>query len=211
MGEVTVGSDQNVWFTDFYGNRIGAISPAGDVRVYPLPDVDGGSQPAGITPGAFGELWVAARNANAIDRFTMGDGGITSFPIPTPASWPQGIARGSDGNIWFTETEVDAIGRLTPADGGITEFALPTQGAAPLGIVAAADGNLWFTELGTGNVGLITPGGAVTEFPQLPGSRRPTSTFCDHDPRGGGRVVHSDQRKQRPRLRQLPVARADLP
>jgi virginiamycin B lyase len=46
---ITAGPDGNLWFTEFTGNRIGRITPAGTVTEFPV--LTGKRGPEGITAG----------------------------------------------------------------------------------------------------------------------------------------------------------------
>ena len=158
---IAVGSDGNLWFTEFgvdFGNRIGRITTSGVITEFPIPTLV--SQPNGIAAGPDGNLWFTETGANQIGRITTA-GDITEFSIPSE-DWPSGIAAGPDGNLWFTEPADSKIGRITTA-GVVTEFSVPSSGTAR-NIAAGPGGDLWFTD-GAGNrIGRITPGGDITEF-----------------------------------------------
>ena len=158
---IAAGPDGNLWFTEFNGNTIGQITPAGEITRYPVPT--GGGNPDGIAAGPDGNLWFAEYGGDKIGRITSA-GQITEYPVPTANSDPSGIVTGPDGNLWFTEPGGDQIGRITPA-GQITEYPVPTPGSQPYRIVAGPDGNLWFTEPGADQIGRITPAGQITEYP----------------------------------------------
>jgi hypothetical protein len=49
---MTPGPDGNIWFTDFVGQRIGRITPAGAFTEFPVP-----GSPGGITAGPDGNIW----------------------------------------------------------------------------------------------------------------------------------------------------------
>jgi virginiamycin B lyase len=148
-----------VWFTEFAGNNIGRITPAGVITEFPLPTAD--SEPIGITTGPDGNLWIAEQRSK-IGRITPA-GVLTEFPV---VGSPQEIAVGPDGNLWFTATGFgDRIGRITPA-GVVTEFLVAAPASRFVeGIAAGPDGNVWFTELSGNRIGQITPAGVITEFP----------------------------------------------
>ena len=156
---IAAGSDGNLWFTEYYGNKIGRINPAtGAITEYP---VSGSSW--GITAGPDGNLWFIERSGNKIGRINPSGGVVTEFPIPTASSDPMDITAGPDGNLWFTERSGNNIGRITPG-GTITEYPLPTSASSPSGITSGPDGNLWFTEFNVDKIGQITPGGTITEY-----------------------------------------------
>src|SRR2546421_9401158 len=52
---ITRGPDGNLWFTEFFGNKIGRISTTGIITEYPIPTSS--SWPEGITAGPDGNLW----------------------------------------------------------------------------------------------------------------------------------------------------------
>ncbi len=176
--EITHGPDGNVWFTEIgdnlhapghghkiEGNKIGRITPQGQVTEFPVPTFD--SFPNHITTGPDGALWFTENTGNKIGRITT-SGAITEFPIPTPNSRSIGITAGLDGNLWFTEQIGQRIGRITP-QGLVTEFPLPNAGN-PVDITVGPDGAQWFTEVVGQRIGRIATDGSITEYPLPPGS-----------------------------------------
>ena len=164
---ITRGPDGNLWFTTD-GPNVGVITPAGAVRLFPLPNARANLND--ITLGADGNLWFTDATTNAIGRITPG-GAVTEFPVPTANGLPFGITSGPDGNLWFTEQFGNAIGRITPA-GVVTEYAIPNSSSNPLSITPGADGNLWFTENGRNEIGAFLLNSAafanskpINEFP----------------------------------------------
>jgi streptogramin lyase len=155
-----LGSDGNVWFTEFNADKIAKITPAGAVTEYPIPTAN--SQPSGIAAGPDGNLWFTETAANKIGKITPA-GVITEYPIPTATSGPEGITAGPDGKLWFTEFATDRIGRITTS-GAITTFKILAKNTGPLGITAGSDGNLWFTQDDSNQIGRITTSGTITEF-----------------------------------------------
>jgi streptogramin lyase len=149
---ITAGPDGNLWFTEFFGNKIGRITPGGTITEFPLAASSG---PSGIIAGPDGNLWFTEYSGGKIGRITPG-GTITEFPLPDAAGGPRGITAGPDGNLWFTEDGGNQIGRITP-NGTITEFPLPPV-VHPYGIAAGPDGNLWFTEFDGEKIGRIGAG-----------------------------------------------------
>jgi len=185
---ITSGPDGSLWFTEYDGNKIGRITPAGVITEFPLPVAR--SFPSGITTGPDGDLWfVESRcvqcengsalpgNVEVIGRITTA-GVITEFTTPSN-SWFDGplsigIVTGLDGNVWFTEPGFDStkfdsgdkIGMITPA-GVITELHVPTQRSEPLSITNGPDGALWFVEramngAGENHIGKIAIDAAAT-------------------------------------------------
>ena len=162
---IVAGPDGNLWFTEYRGNKIGRITPTGQIDEFAVPTGGAGpygAGPHGIAPGPDGNLWFTERLGTKIGRITT-DGVITEFPIPSADSYPTGITAGPDGNLWFVESGSNKIGRITPT-GVVTEFPTINPDANPQNICLGPDGNLWFTEAAGNRIGRITPGGVMTEF-----------------------------------------------
>ncbi len=158
---IVVGSDNNLWFTENSGNKIGRITTAGAFTEFPITTPQ--SFPIGIAAGSDGNLWFVESTTDKVGRITTA-GVITEFPLRA-GSVPIDITSGPDGNLWFTAPGGNYIGRITPA-GAVTEFAIPTVGSAAYGITTGPDGNLWFVEVAddANKVGRLTPTGTFTEF-----------------------------------------------
>lgn len=191
---IVAGPDGALWFTESVGNRIGRITPSGQVREYMLPsatDVQCGQLcPGDITVGPDGALWFVntqLAGVPGIGRITTGGAvSLYSFPArlvpgysgPVVRQVPTAITAGRDGNLWFAEDRGPGLGRVTPA-GQITEFEVPglLQTAATVRALAAGpDGAVWFTlaqsagELNPsvstrpGQLGRVAADGSVTLF-----------------------------------------------
>ena len=160
LDAITLGSDNNLWFTEENVNKIGRITPGGVITEFSIPTANSGA--LGIYWPRW-NLWFTESVGNKVGAITPG-GNITEFPIPTAGSDTERIASGPDGNLWFTEGSGNKIGRITPS-GIITEFPLNGANRGLGGITSGSDGNLWFTEFNTNQIGRITPSGTITEFP----------------------------------------------
>jgi virginiamycin B lyase len=159
---IALGSDGNLWVTEYAGDQIARVTPAGAVTEFPIPSQQ--SAPAGIVAGSDGNLWFIEQNGNNVGRMTT-TGAVTEYPIPSGNSGPTLIAAGPDGALWFVEQLGNKIGRITTS-GNFAEFPIPTGGAFPQDIVAGSDGALWFTEFDANKIGRISASnGAITEFP----------------------------------------------
>jgi len=108
--DITLGPDGNLWFTEYAGNKIGRITPAGKITEYPLPNPNSG--PAHITTGPDGHLWFTESLGNRIGRIAVAGQPIEEFTLPSPGSAPEGITAGPADTIWFTEVGGNRIGRL---------------------------------------------------------------------------------------------------
>jgi virginiamycin B lyase len=183
---IALGSDGNLWFTEFSADKIGRITPTGTVTEFALP---AGSNPLGITSMTAGRLFFTENGTGKIGSIDPSNANpgttiMESQVVPSGAgAGVNGIAVGSDGNIWFTETSASMIGTVSPvnlATATISETPTTTGNAAPAGITAGPTGdlNLYFTETdGAANrIAKISVLGMVTEFNALP--------LADSDPEG---------------------------
>src|SRR5262245_58646268 len=67
-GFIITGPDGNLWFTEISGNRIGRITPTGEITEFPLPTPN--SKPQGITAGPDGNLWFTELGTHQLRRTT---------------------------------------------------------------------------------------------------------------------------------------------
>jgi hypothetical protein len=72
-GWIGPGSDGNMWFTEYKGEKIGRIAPGGAVSEFGVPAET--ARPEGIALGPDGSMWFTERHANKIGRITT-DGAI---------------------------------------------------------------------------------------------------------------------------------------
>jgi virginiamycin B lyase len=143
-GQITLGADGNLYFTEPAANRIGRISAKGAATDYPIPTDAAG--PNGIALGPDGNIWFCETSVNKIGRLSIGllSYSVTEFPLPNAGSQPTDIALGPDGALWFTEASGNRLGRITTS-GVITEIPL-SGGLESFGVAAGLDGGLWFTD-----------------------------------------------------------------
>jgi streptogramin lyase len=162
-GDITAGSDGNIYFTA--GNGIWRVTPDGQFSV-----LDPNARDAGlitdITSGSDGNLWFIAYPARSgisrVGRLTLA-GERTTFALSTSAE-TQSIVSGPDGNLWFTIPDEGIVGRVTP-QGAVTEFVVgPRYQTGPYDIAPGPDGNLWFTNAYTTTIRQITPNGELTSL-----------------------------------------------
>lgn len=163
---ISAGADGNVWFTESGANRIGLITPQGDISEFPIPRA---GSPAEIVLGADENLWFSWSEGPASLVFALGrvhqSGQVTLFEIPSHM-WPGQLTPGPDGAIWFA-TEFPRIGRFDPAQWRLDEFDL-RQDADPIGITTGPDGNIWFTVWLEPIVGQLTPASGAALYHQSP-------------------------------------------
>jgi len=157
---IVPGPDGALWFTESNGNKIGRITPSGQITEYPVPTAASG--PYGIAVGADGNIWFTERFADQIGRYSPAAGQFSEFPVQ-PFSQPWEIAPGQDSNLWFTEEDVDQVGRVS-LQGAVTEFSTGTC-CFPTGIAPGVDANMWYTNEIGDVIGRLDPSGQTTPFP----------------------------------------------
>ncbi len=152
---ITAGSDGNLWFTEFGGNKIGEINPATHaITEFPTPTTTSG--PWAITAGPDGNLWFTERADDKIGMINPTTHATAEFPVPTANALPVGITSGPDGNLWFAEFSAGEIGEINPATHALTEYPVHYANSAPEGIAVGPDGNVWFTDRGANAIGVVT-------------------------------------------------------
>jgi virginiamycin B lyase len=184
---IAAGSDGNMWFTEFPGNTVAKITPAGVVTECPaIPSA--ASNPQGIIGASDGNLWFTEFAASKITRVTTACA-YTEFATLFASDGPQLLTDRGDGNLWFTGFTGNHVGFQGITSGVSGETTVPTPNSHPYGIAPAPDLNLYFTENAVDQLGRIPMlFGAITEVPLATGSapaqivRGPsTETSC-----GGG-------------------------
>jgi len=170
-GNITLGPDGNVWFTDptaVLPGQIGKVTPAGQVTIYPCADPSGSEGYPNQIASADGDLWIDCKTR--IARATT-SGVIQFYPVPNlvgnGSHELSGITAGPGGNVWFAINDnaniTPAVGYITPL--GVFSNVFPTgAGASPANITEGPDGNLWFTYQSGDGIGKVTPMGAFTPY-----------------------------------------------
>ena len=90
-----VGSDGNVWFSEHTGNRIGRITPRGELAEFAIPTPS--SQPRAIALGADGNIWFGMFAAGNPTQFNRADGAgydfVAEMAVTLDRTNPQVAAR----------------------------------------------------------------------------------------------------------------------
>jgi streptogramin lyase len=177
-GDMVVGADNNVWFIDQVGNKIGHVTHAGVITGFFIPQK--ASNTVSLTEGPDGAVWFTEAGASMIGRLSSG---LVFTHVLVPAgSSPRGITTGSDGNLYYTLYGRHEVGRLNPTTKAtLNTFATLPSGAGPTRIASGPDGNLWVTETAKNEVARITvPGGVVTQV-ALPAKAAPSHIVAGPD------------------------------
>jgi streptogramin lyase len=212
---ITVGSDNNIWFTQIGAgeNALGRVTTDGDYDMFPIP------VPAGADPGAFGghmigdvvtgpdgDIWASPDSLGTVGvvrHIDPATGDVSEFELPTNPGIGSKIAVGPDDALWLT-SQTNELMRVTTS-GDVTEFPLsdpnfPDVSLTPYGIAAGGDGNIWFSTpfLGTpgvaGTVGLgrLDPDTGETTFFPLSGGPNPIEGIGYLTTDAAGRIWFAD-------------------
>src|SRR5262249_24519167 len=140
-GDITTGSDGNMWFTEQAVDKFGRITPQGVITEF-----TGVNAPTSLAAGPDGNIWIASAFTPEIARVTP-TLDITIFP--TPAT-PTIIRPGNANNLLFTEFSASKFASIT-TDGVVTE-SQEFVNSAPVGITAGIASRVWFLGVGTNSV-----------------------------------------------------------
>jgi streptogramin lyase len=180
VGGLTAGPDGNVWFTlSIYlgGEKVGFITPTGQVTAFSIPTNVRFGGVGSITTGPDGNLWFTHDRTLATITPT---GVLRDHMVDNVGS---ALTTGPDGNLWASGPGYDPLtGRLAgdfiqriSVSGSVTTFSVGTfSESRPSIITAGPDGNLWFVEPDSNEIGRITPAGQITLFPAPTPCSQPT-------------------------------------
>jgi len=152
LGDITVGSDSNLWITDFYNYRIWETTTVPAFTDHsPISP-----QPNGICDGTAidGNLWMCDNLGYVWKMTTAGVATPYLLGIAAPLS---GICAASDGNFYVCARD-GYVWQVTPSGTGTPYFI----GGIFTGIVDYA-GDLWVADA-TGFVWQVTYGGSGTSY-----------------------------------------------
>jgi virginiamycin B lyase len=166
LGDIVLGPDGKLWFTEKSVNKIGRVTPGNPPLIEEFDVAATFTEPFNITVGPDNKIWFSGKNNNAggVGRMnpanpadTQGFGG---FNVTTPA----GIAAGPDGKIWLGD-QLGKVVRINPADGAeetisdidLTGFNIRNISPGPPG-----DPNVWVSDFG-GKIAKVAPTGPAGE------------------------------------------------
>lgn len=149
-GQIVLGPDGNFWFAD--GERIGKVTPAGNVSYYPT---DPEMETTSIIVGPDGNLWYSGNSANEqVGTMTVSGKVVAEY---APGGQIFFLTVGADGNVWGSNSPTAGLLRITPS-GALKIFYIPKDKVAtPRGVVVGSDSHIWFSTFGNNDdVGMGT-------------------------------------------------------
>jgi len=169
LGDIVLGPDGKLWFTEKTANKIGRVTPGNPPVIDEFDLPAGFTTPFNITVGHDNKIWFTCSNgAGALCRInpadttdTQGHGGYNL------QGQPAGIAAGPDGAMWLggqtasvIRADTATMNELAVSDIDVTGFNIRNLAPGP-------DGNVWVTDFG-GKIARVTPAGLVSPF-DVPG------------------------------------------
>lgn len=170
---MAAGADGNLWFTEFRGDKVGRVSPTGEVSEIPLRDA------YRIAAGPDGGLWIVS--ADTIYRLST-DGSSRAFRLPDSIRYPNEIISGPDGALWFgIQSRFGAgatpgLGRIT-TEGEISQVSVP-GGRQTSALSGGPFEDIWYSN-GAGRIGWILPGVATGTPACINSCRRPITSLTE--------------------------------
>jgi virginiamycin B lyase len=150
---IAPGPDNDMWFTELDGSRVGRITEDGHIDEFPTPTAS--SRPIALVSHG-GRIWFTEESGHAYADVDAA-GNITEHPLPRPDAQPTGIAFDRSGALWIGYSKPDMIARILPS-GAAKEFPLLTTDAVIHRVTAGPDGGMWFTELAADKLGRVPTG-----------------------------------------------------
>jgi virginiamycin B lyase len=112
-GNITLGADGNLWFTELEAGRLGRITASGTITEFPVPGATG---LVGIAAGPDGNIWFGYYNGPDfwIGRADTSGSILNTFQTPAGTDFDNfSIGQPGSNTVWFAESGNDKIGRIT--------------------------------------------------------------------------------------------------
>ncbi len=165
---IALGSDANLWVSEFAPSKIARLGMNGKFQEGVTPTRNAGPNGVASGPGPNLNIWFTETNVGRVAQATVTGPPYTEYTLPDSSARPVGIALGSDGNMWVTDPGTNSVWRVQQVRAKphvvFTQYHL-TGNAQPMMITNGPDGALWFTEPGTDSIGRLTVSGhSLTEY-----------------------------------------------
>ncbi len=161
--DIVIGDQNEIWFTEKDGNKIGKYIKDSGFIEYQIPTEDSG--PTRIAKDVSGNIWFIQSNTSKVGKLYR-QGVFTEFELGTNGV-PNSITAGYDENIWLSYTENNIISRISP-EGLISDYYFDQDDKRVFELTPGLDNNIWFlcTSVDNGNscIGYITSNGSTAKF-----------------------------------------------
>jgi virginiamycin B lyase len=152
LADIKVGPDGKLWFSSEVNNRVGWITPRGELQTFQIRQTPGGATPPmSIAPTGDATVWVTDEYHGRLHRLDVVAGTLQSFAPPCARA--SDVNEGPDGQLWFACVvrgvhSTLGVGRLSAQGTHGAAFRARTRpcDGSPFGNSIAFDhsGNVWF-------------------------------------------------------------------
>lgn len=150
---IAVDAQGNAWYADSPATAMLRITPAGEIRSFPLGTPI--SRLGRVAAGPDGSVWFAEGTTYSVSSIRAEK--LERHDIPSVRGGPFGVAVAADGTVWATLQSSNALMKIPPG-GAPTEIEIPTRGVAPTDVAVAPDGSIWFIEFRANRIGRYADG-----------------------------------------------------
>ena len=137
----------DVWFTEFFVNDIGEITPSGNLTEIPIP-LQGNLEASAITIDTAGTVWFTLPGVDSIGSFFDGQFGFQN--LTGLVQIPVGISVDNQGNIWLTQHGPSFISEFNPTTHYFKTISTTVPSilgtSLPYFTYVDNNGNVWFNE-----------------------------------------------------------------
>ena len=161
---MALGSDGRIWFTEEWGQAVGAVDQSGSIIEYPIPQ---GYRSSGrLILGVDRHVWLLTDIPDI--------GGSVLFAISNDGSAQQFPLSGDCGTIALAKDGVWVGGTAFPEhttqllhvnmSGEMKSYNTPLLAAVPRHLVEDPTGALWFTDPEGNTIGDVSPDGVIEQY-----------------------------------------------
>jgi virginiamycin B lyase len=116
MRGLAIDAQDNVWFTNYNGHKLGKLdAKSGVIKEYQPPTQN--ATPYGLVVDKAGYVWFSDLMGNNITRFDPKTEQFVEYPLPTREAGPKFMSMDANGKVWFTEVMGAKIGMIDPGEG----------------------------------------------------------------------------------------------
>lgn len=145
MHSLIADSKGNVWYTQFWGSKLGKLDArTRTITEYPVPVV--GADLYDVVVDKNDHIWTSGVGKDgAVFRFDPVAEKFTVYPTPTKPSGPRRLAVDSSGKVWIAESGGDRLGMIQPTTGDVVEYPLPLRYTRPYAVWELGN-DIWISD-----------------------------------------------------------------